>query len=77
MYLKSDILLLPDVSEIFRKMFWEIWQLDLAKFSSAPGLVWKTDRKNTEVKLELPTDIDMLLTVEKGNKAGICHSINR
>ena len=77
MYLKSDILLLPDVSEIFRKMFWEIWQLDLAKFSSAPGSVWKTDWKKTEVKLELPTDIDMLLTVEKGNKAGICHSINR
>ena len=77
MYLKSDTLLLPDVSEIFRKMFWEIWQLDLAKFSSAPGLVSKTDWKKTEVKLELPTDIDMLLNVEKGNKAGICHSINR
>ena len=47
------------------------------RLCKAPGLVWQTDLKKTEVKSELPTDIDMLLTVEKGNNAGICHSINR
>ena len=31
----------------------------------------------TEVKLELLTDIDMLLMVEKVTKGGICHSIHR
>ena len=31
----------------------------------------------TEVKLELLTDIDILLMVEKGTKGGICHSIQR
>ena len=33
--------------------------------------------KNTEVKLQLLTDIDMLLMVEKGIRRAICHGINR
>ena len=33
--------------------------------------------KKTEVKLELITDIDMLLMVETGIRAGICHAIHR
>ena len=33
--------------------------------------------KKTEVKLELLTDVDMLLMVEKGIKGGICHAIHR
>ena len=33
--------------------------------------------KKTEVKLELLTDIDLLLMVEKGSRGGICYSINR
>ena len=33
--------------------------------------------KETQVKLDLLTDIDMLLMVEKGIRGGICHSIYR
>ena len=33
--------------------------------------------KNTKVKLELLTDIDMLLMVEKGIRGGICHAIHQ
>ena len=44
-------------------------------FLSAPGLAWKTALKKAEVKLELLTDIDMLLTVEKGIRGGICNTI--
>ena len=33
--------------------------------------------KRTKVELELFTDIDMLLTAEKGIRRGICHSNNR
>ena len=33
--------------------------------------------KKTEIKLELLTDIDMLLMVEKGIRGGICHAIHR
>ena len=31
----------------------------------------------TEVKLELLTNIDMLIIVEKGIRGGICHAIHR
>ena len=31
--------------------------------------------KKNKVKLEFLTDIDMLLTVEKSKRAGICNSI--
>ena len=33
--------------------------------------------KKTRVKLELSTDIDMLLMVDKGIRGGICHAIHR
>ena len=33
--------------------------------------------KKTEVKLELLTDINMLLMIEKGIRGGICHEIHR
>ena len=34
-------------------------------------------KKETEVELEILTDNDMLLMVEKGVKGGICHTIHR
>ena len=38
---------------------------------------FKTFKKKTEGKLELLTDIDILLMVEKGIRGGICHAIHR
>ena len=46
------------------------------KVFSAPGLAGEAVLKNTEVKLELLTNIDMLLMVEKGIRGGICHTIH-
>ena len=37
----------------------------------------QTALKKTKVKLDLLTDIDMLLMVEKGIRGGMCHSIYR
>ena len=54
-----------------------MYQLDPAKSLSAPGLAWKAALKKTEVKLELLTDIDMLLMVEKGIRGGTYHAIHR
>ena len=53
----------------------KIYKLDPAKFLSAPGLAWQAALKKTKVKLDLLTDIDMLLMVQKGISGGICHSI--
>ena len=46
-------------------------------FLSAPGLAWQVCLKKTDVKLELLTDVDMLLMVEKEIRGGICHAIHR
>ena len=40
LYVQSDTLMLADVFENFRKMCINIYELDPAKFVSAPGLVW-------------------------------------
>ena len=53
-----------------------IYQLDPAKFLSAPGLALQAALKKKEVKLELLTDIDMLLMAEKGIIRGICNAIH-
>ena len=65
MYIKSDTILLADVFENFRNKCIEIYELDPAPFLSAPGLAWQACLKKKGVKLELLTDIDMLLMVEK------------
>ena len=55
----------------------KIHHLDPVKLLSAAVLAWKTTLKKTEVKLELLTDIDMLLIDEKGIRGGKCHTIHR
>ena len=69
--------LLADVFENFRNKCIEIYELDLANFLSAPVLAWKASFKKTGIKLELLTDNDILMTVEKGIRRGICHAIHR
>ena len=44
---------------------------------SAPGLAREACLKKTKVKLDLLTDIDMLLMVEKGTRGGVCQAIHR
>ena len=58
---------MPDVFQNVRKIYLKIYHLDLVKLLSAPALAWQAALKETEVKLELLTDIDMLLMVEKKN----------
>ena len=77
LYVQSDTLLLANVFENFRNMCIKVYELDPAHFLSAPGLEWQTSLKKTEVKLELLTDVDMLLMVEKGIRRGIRHAIYR
>ena len=44
---------------------------------SATGLAWQACLENTRVKIELLTDIDMLLIVKEGFRGGACHSKHR
>ena len=69
--------MLADVFENFRNMCLEIYELDPAKFLSAPKLAWQEALKKTKVKLNLLIDIGMLLMVEKSIRGGICHSVYR
>ena len=75
--MKCDTLLLADVFENFRDKCIEIYELDPAHFLSAPGLPWQACLKKTKVEVELLTDIDMLLMVEKRTGGGICQSVHR
>ena len=61
----------------FRNKCIEIYEVDPAHFLSAPGLAWQACLKKTEVRLELLTDIHILLMVEKGIRGRICHAIHR
>ena len=60
-----------NVFENFRDKCVEIFGLDPAHFLSAPGLAWQACLKKTRVKLELLTDIDMLLIAKEGIRGGI------
>ena len=67
--------MLADVFENFRNMRLKIYKLDPAKFLSDPGLAWQVALKKSKVKLDLLSDISMLLMVEKGIRGRICPSI--
>ena len=71
MYVQSNTLLIADVFTNFRKVYFDIYELDPAHFLSAPGLTWQACLKKTNVELELISDIDMLLLIEKGIRGGI------
>ena len=59
-YVQNDTLLLADVFENFQNMCLKTYELDPARFLTAPGLAWQAALKKTKVKLNLLTDIDML-----------------
>lgn len=76
-YLKVDTLLLSVIFENFRKLTMQFFGLDAACFYTLPGLSWQAALKMTKVKLELLTDIDQILFIEKGIRGGIAQSIHR
>ena len=77
LYVQSYTLLLEDVFENLRNMCLEIYKLDPVKILSVPGLAWQAVLKKTKEKLDILTDIDMLLMVVKGISGGIYHAIYR
>jgi len=77
LYVKTDVALLADVFENFQNLCLEKYGLDLAHYYTSPGLSWDALLKKTGVKLELFTDYEMHLFVERGMQGGISMVSNR
>ena len=69
LYLGSDMLLLTNVFENFRKTCMQYYKL--------VGLSWDAILKTTNIKLELMTDKDMFQFIEKGMRGGVSYITNR
>ena len=77
LYLKSDILLLADDFENFRKTYHQYYKLDPCHYFTSPALSWDAMLKMTGIKLELMVDVDMFQFIEKGLRGGISYIANQ
>ena len=71
LYLKTDVLLLADVFEKFIKTCLDYYGLDPCHYFSSPGLSWDAMLKMTGIELELISDINVHLFIEKRMRGGI------
>ena len=77
LYLQTDVILLANVYETFRETCLKHYKLDPAHFYTSPGLAWKACLKCTGIRLELLTDLDMLLMFERAIRGGITQAIHK
>jgi hypothetical protein len=70
-YLKTDVLLLADVFENFRKTCHENYNLDPANYISSPGLAWDAMLLKTGISLQQMSDLQVLDIMERQKKGGL------
>ena len=71
LYLKTDVLLLADIFENFRKMSLEYYKLDPANYLTAASLAWDAALLKTKIELELITNQEILTMIEKSKRGGL------
>ena len=57
--------MLADLFENFQNMCLKIYELDPARFLSAPGLAWQAALKKTKINLDVLTDNDIVINGRK------------
>ena len=77
LYVQSDTAQLADVFENFRTVCLKEYELDPTYFVSTPGLALEAMLKITKGKLQLLTDIDMVLMVENSKRGGLTHVVRK
>ena len=70
-YLKSDIVLLTDVSEKFMKLSINEFDINPLYCVSLPGYTYQCGLKYTNIRLQTLRDEDMILILENINRGGI------
>lgn len=76
-YLKGDILLLAAAFECFRNLCMNIYPLDVVYYITAPSLGCASLLKITKIYLEMITDINMHLYIERGIRGELSNCVRR
>ena len=77
LYLKTDVLLLAYVFEKFVNTCLDYYGADPCHYFSSPRLSWDAVLKITKIELDLISDIDMHLFIEKGMRGSISYIAKR
>ena len=75
-YLTSDITLLADIFNNFRKMIFNEFELDCVKYISAPSLSKDCALKYSKCKIEHIKDVSVFNFIRKSIMGGLSNSIN-
>lgn len=72
LYLKTDVLLLTDIFQSFRRTCKQHYKLDPAFYITAPSLSFDAMLLKTGVQLELISELEIIRMIQKGIRGGLC-----
>ena len=75
--MKKDVLSLADIFEKFIDTCLKVYKLDPSYYYSSPGLSWDVMLIMTEIKLEIISDINKYIFIEKELSGGISYIAKR